>query len=76
MSNKYEKEYLKIVRTEPAPLRDEGLKFEEMKGTTFRERLKWRGIEAKSLMIGLTALSIMASTVVLLTLAVILGSLN
>ena len=49
------------------------MEFDMMKATSFRERLAWRGIEAKTIMLGLTSLSILAAVIVLFGLAATLS---
>ena len=80
MSNKYEKEYLKLVRTEPTPeensVQEEGLLYDDLRGKTFKDRLRWRGVDTKSMVLALGALTIMASSLVLIALTIVLGLIN
>jgi hypothetical protein len=68
-----EKPYLKLIRGKPSqPViqsDDYDAEFEQLKGTSFKERMHWRGIEAKTAILGFAALSILASSIVLLALA-------
>ena len=82
MSNKYEKEYLKLVRTEPepppedCPIQVEGLLYDDLRGKTLKDRLRWRGVDTKSMVLALGALTIMASSIVLITLTIVLGLIS
>ena len=67
MSEK-EKPYLKLVRATP-PAQTEEVNFDELRGSTLKERLQWRGIEAKSVILGLTSLSIISAVTVIMILA-------
>ena len=71
MSDK-EKPYLKLISgkpSQPVIQSDYDAEFEQLKGTSFKERMHWRGIEAKTAILGFAALSILASSIVLLALA-------
>lgn len=82
MSNKYEKEYLKLVRTEPEPSPEdypeqaEGLLYDDLRGKTLKDRLRWRGVDTKSMVLALGALTIMASSLMLITLTIVLGLIS
>ena len=77
---KKNKTHLKLICTPDEELTKtvppETFIIDDIRGRTFRERMRWRGIEAKSIMVGLTALSIMAAVIVLLSLAIVLGAVN
>ena len=70
--DKKEREHLKLIK---GRLRDEGLISitEEIdffkRPTTIKEKLQRRGLEAKTIMIGLTAMSIISAVVILFLLA-------
>ena len=79
MSDK-ERPYLKLIRgrkpTADSFPEDYVAEFEQLKGTSFRERMHWRGIEAKTAVLGFAAISILASSIVLLALATWLASIS
>ena len=49
---------------------------ESMKAASFKERLSWRGIEAKSVMLGLASLSVLAAVIMLFGLSAYLSIVN
>ena len=51
----------------------EDWEFDMMKAASFKERMSWRVIEAKTVMLGLTSLSILAAVIVFLGLAATLS---
>ena len=74
IKNNKEKSYLKLIRkSDNIDNMHDDLEFEMMKSASFRERLSWRGIEAKTIMLGLTSLSILAAVIVLFGLAATLS---
>ncbi len=75
MSNK-ETPYLKLVRTPPSEKPEEDSSFEELKGLSLSERMYWRGIEPKTVVLALTSLSIVCATAILLLLAAAQSLIN
>ena len=76
MSNK-EKPYLKLVRTPPMqPVDLEESPNQPGKGLSLTERMHWRGIEPKSVILALTSLSIICAVAVVLLLAGVLSIIN
>jgi hypothetical protein len=72
--NNKEKPYLKLIRkSDNMENVHEDWEFDMMKTASFKERMSWRGIEAKTVMLGLTSLSILAAVIVFLGLAATLS---
>lgn len=55
---------------------DSKREIKSMKAASLRERFSWRGIEAKSFMLGLASLSVLAAVIVLFGLSAYLSMVN
>ena len=72
-----ERSHLKLIRKDDN-IEDvyDNEELEKMKFASLKERLSWRGIEAKAMMLGLASLSILVAVIVLFGLSAALTMVN